>query len=51
MYNFVMPFLVYKNISREKLYEELHLKKEAYDETNDIRHLIKDIVPTYQPKS
>ena len=84
MYNFVMPFLVYKNISREKLYEELlmkeeglqdtlnhlihigkpiemdeevfleklvHLKKEAYDETNDIRHLIKDIVPTYQPNS
>ena len=29
----------------------VHLKKEAYDETNDIRHLIKDIVPTYQPKS
>lgn len=29
----------------------VHLKKEAYDETNDIRHLIKDIVPTYQPKA
>lgn len=84
MHNFVMPFLVYKNISGEKLYEEflmkeeglqdtlnhlihigkpiemdeeifleklVRLKKKAYDETNDIRHLIKDIVPTYQPKA
>lgn len=27
-----------------------HLKDEAYQETNDIRTLIKEIVPTYQPK-
>ena len=38
MYNFVMPFLVYKNISREKLYEELLMKEEGLQDT--LNHLI-----------
>ena len=42
------PIEMDEKVFLEKL---VHLKKEAYDETNDIRHLIKDIVPTYQPKS
>ena len=42
------PIEMDEEVFLEKL---VHLKKEAYDETNDIRHLIKDIVPTYQPKS
>lgn len=41
------PIEMNEEVFLEKL---VHLKKEAYDETNDIRHLIKDIVPTYQPK-
>lgn len=42
------PIEMDEEVFLEKL---VHLKKEAYDETNDIRHLIKDIVPTYQPKA
>ena len=41
------PIEMDEEVFLEKL---VHLKKEAYDETNDIRHLIKDIVFTYQPK-
>lgn len=42
------PIEMDEEVFLEKL---VHLKKEAYEETNDIRHLIKDIVPTYQPKA
>lgn len=42
------PIEMDEEVFLEKL---VHLKKEAYDETNDIRHLIKDIVSTYQPKA
>lgn len=42
------PIEMDEEVFLEKL---VHLKKEAYDETNDIRHLIKNIVPTYQPKA
>ena len=41
------PIEMDEEVFLEKL---VHLKKEAYEETNDIRHLIKDIVFTYQPK-
>ena len=42
------PIEMDEDVFLEKL---MHLKKEAYEETNDIRHLIKDIVPTYHPKA
>lgn len=42
------PIEMDEEVFLEKL---VHLKKEAYEETNDIRHLIKDIVPTYQQKA
>ncbi len=42
------PIEMDEEVFLEKL---VYLKKEAYEETNDIRHLIKDIVPTYQPKA
>ena len=42
------PIEMDEDVFLEKL---IHLKKEAYEETNDIRHLIKDIVPTYHPKA
>lgn len=41
------PIEMDEEVFLEKL---VHLKKEAYEETNDIRHLIKNIVFTYQPK-
>ena len=38
-------------LDEDSLFDRLnHLKDEAYKETNDIRTLIKEIVPTYQPK-
>lgn len=38
-------------LDEDSLFDRLnHLKDEAYQETNDIRTLIKEIVPTYQPK-
>ena len=38
-------------LDEDSLFDRLnHLKEEAYKETNDIRTLIKEIVPTYQPK-
>ena len=38
-------------LDEDTLFDRLnHLKDEAYQETNDIRTLIKEIVPTYQPK-
>ena len=38
-------------LDEDTLFDRLnHLKDEAYKETNDIRTLIKEIVPTYQPK-
>ena len=44
MYNFVMPFLVYKNISREKLYEELLMSEEGLQSTeNKLIHIGKPI--------
>ena len=42
------PIEMDEDVFLEKL---VHLKKEVYEETNDIRHLIKDIVPTYHPKA
>lgn len=42
------PIEMDEDVFLEKL---IHLKKEAYEETNNIRHLIKDIVPTYHPKA
>lgn len=39
------------DLDEDSLFDRLnHLKDEAYQETNDIRTLIKEIVPTYQPK-
>ena len=38
-------------LDEDTLFDRLnHLKDEAYKETNDIRTLIKEIVPTYHPK-
>ena len=38
-------------LDEDSLFDRLnHLKDEAYKETNDIRTLIKEIVPTYHPK-
>ena len=38
-------------LDEDSLFDRLnHLKDEAYQETNDIRTLIKEIVPTYHPK-